>query len=149
MDIEYSAKDAQRIVDFILQKDTFTMPEEPVDRKTLSKQVQTYCLESGILEQRGRRLYRVSFRFLPLIETLPPECLWLLIRPMLTREIVGYDITTHPDWSKLSLKPPYNRRPSESYLSHMRKILWRLHTHGYIDFKYIDDVWEIRKRITD
>jgi hypothetical protein len=63
--------------------------------------------------------------------------------------MVGYDITTHPDWSKLSLKPPYNRRPSENYLSYMRKILWLLHTHGYIDFKRIDDVWEIRKRITD
>ena|SRR5204863_848235 len=142
---QYSEEDAERIVEFILLKDTFTFPEEPIDRRTISKQVQAYCLESGMLEQRGRRLYRAPFSLLSLLETLPPECLWLLVRPMLTRDVVGYDIISHPGWNKLSLKPQNYKHPSKNCLSYMCEILSLLHAYGYIDFKYIGDVWEIRK----
>ncbi len=146
---EFSPEDTQKIAEIILQKDVFTLPEEPLDKRTLSVAVIEFCLDNGIIVKRGRRLFRDPFCLLPLIEaeTLPVESLWIIFEPMLVRDIMGYDIVTHPGWSKLSLSPPRNKRPSRSHLSYMVRILERLHRCGYVDFKHIDDVWEIRRRV--
>ncbi|MBA2392859.1 MAG: hypothetical protein H0V70_08960 [Ktedonobacteraceae bacterium] len=137
---EFSSNEIDAIV--ALLKSKRDKVEGIVDRRRLTKKVQMYALEVGLLKWEHDRLVYASRQPLS-SEQIPVECLWRIVKPMLSNGVTGMALRNGIHWSHLWIPNHSEEQPSPQALQLMNAILFKLHQFGYIKLYNYGDVWEV------
>lgn len=115
-----------------------------IKRASLTKQVIKYALDWGLLELRGKRLYFPLYSSFRPRYDLPTECLWRMVKPMLSTEHhTGYTIVNNPLWSSLNIYPQNSIHAKDGDMEEKQDILLELDKHHYIFFQFSGTTWNI------
>jgi|SRR5579859_48842 len=114
----------------------------PVDARTLTKQVKAYAVGWALLAKRDGRLYLTSGSMFIPRAYLPTEALWRLVQPMLREDgATGYSIVNNLQWKHLNIYEQNNKYASDRDLREKEDILLELSRHHYINFQMAGTTW--------